>query len=145
MLVDANLLLYATDSSSPHHAPAARWLTAALRGNRRVGIPWQSVGAFLRISTNPRIYRNPMSAEQSWDCVRGWLAAEPAWIPGASEETAGILGRLVTQLPVTAGLVPDAMLAAIAIEHGLTVVSADSDFARFPGVRWHNPLADARD
>ena len=141
MLVDANLLLYATDSTSPHHEAAARWLTAALRGNRRVGIPWQSVGAFLRISTNPRIYRNPLSAEQSWQCVRGWLAADPAWMPAASEATAAILGELVTGLRVTAGLVPDAMLAALAVEHGLTVISTDSDFARFPGVPWHNPLA----
>ena len=141
MLVDANLLLYATDDSSPHHDSAARWLTNVLGGDRRVGFCWTTVGAFVRISTNPRIYRNPLTADQSWDCVRAWLAAEPAWMPVATEKTAAVFGELVTRLPATVGLVPDAMLAALAIEHGLTVISADSDFARFPGVRWHNPLA----
>lgn len=141
MLVDANILLYATDRSSPHNEPAARWLEAALRGDRRVGLPWQSIGAFLRISTNPRIYANPLSAAQSWGCVRSWLAAEPTWIPPATEATAGILGQLIAGRDVAADLMPDAMLAALAIEHGLTVVSADSDFARFSEVRWDNPLA----
>ena len=62
MLIDANLLLYATDRSQVHHERAASWLTAMLRGDRRIGIPWQSLGAFLRIGTNPRFYANPMSA-----------------------------------------------------------------------------------
>lgn len=95
----------------------------------------------MRISTNPRIYSNPLSADQSWEFGRAWLAAEPAWITVASESTAAIPGELVTGLPAAAGLAPDAMLAALAIERGLTVISADSDSARLPGVRWHNPLA----
>ncbi len=140
MLVDANILLYATDNSSPHNEIATRWLEAALRGDRRVGIPWQSIGAFLRISTNPRIYANPLSAAQSWGCVQSWLAAEPTWVPPASASTARILGRLIAGRDVAAELVPDAMLAALAIEHGLTIISADSDFARFGEVRWENPL-----
>ncbi len=142
VLLDANLLLYATDRSSHHHERSAAWLTAVLRGDRRVGIPWQSLGAFLRIGTSPRVYVNPMSAEQAWGCVSGWLVAEPTWIPPATERTAAILGELVTDHQVTANLVPDAMLAALAIEHGLTVMSADTDFARFGEVRWENPLVD---
>lgn len=142
MLVDANILLYATDRSSPQNGPAARWLEDAVRGDRRVGIPWQSIGAFLRISTSPRIYANPLSAAQSWGCVRSWLTAETVWIPPATGTTAGILGRLISGHDITADLVPDAMLAALAIEHGLTIVSADSDFARFADIRWENPLAD---
>ncbi|WP_420612282.1 TA system VapC family ribonuclease toxin [Candidatus Spongiisocius sp.] len=141
MLLDANLLLYATDRSSPHHERSAVWLTSVLRGDRRVGIPWQSLGAFLRIGTSPRVYENPMSAERAWGCVRAWLDAEPTWIPPATERTTAILGSLVTGHHVTANLIPDAMLAALAVEHGLTVMSADTDFARFGEVRWENPLA----
>ena len=140
MLIDANLLLYAADSSSPHHEPAARWLVAVLNGRRRVALPWQSIGAFLRIGTNPRIYSNPLTSEQAWGCVQRWLDAEPTWIPPPTGRTAAILGDLFTEHHVTANLVPDAMLAALAIEHGLTVMSVDTDFARFGGVRWENPL-----
>ena len=141
MLVDANLLLYAADRASVHNRPAERWLETALRGNRRVGLPWQSLGAFVRIITNPRTSTNPMSAEQAWRCVQRWLDAGPTWIPPATERTAIILGDLVVRHQVTANLVPDAMLAALAVENGLTIISADTDFARFTEARWENPLA----
>lgn len=72
--------------------------------------------------------------------MQDWLAADPAWVPPASERTAAVYGELVRTVPVTGNLVPDAMLAALAIEHGLTVMAADPDFARFPGIRWENPL-----
>lgn len=143
MLVDANLLLYATDRSNPHHERSAAWLAGVLAGDRRVGIGWQSIGAFVRIGTSPRVYDNPMSAEQAWGCVRAWLGAGPTWIPPATERTAAILGELVTRYRITANLVPDAMLAALAVEHGLVVMSADTDFARFDEIRWENPLATA--
>ena len=140
MLVDANLLLYATDHSSPHHEASRRWLETVLRRNRRVGLPWQSIGAFLRVSTNPRVFARPITSAQAWSQVRRWLDAEPAWVPPATERTAAILGDLVVAHNVTANLVPDAMLAALAIENGLTVMSADTDFARFTEARWENPL-----
>ncbi|MGI8756191.1 MAG: TA system VapC family ribonuclease toxin [Acidimicrobiales bacterium] len=140
MLVDANLLLYAVDETSPHAGPAAEWLTGVLGGSRRVALPWQTIGAFLRISTHPRIMTEPLTAERAWAFVHRWLEAEPTWIPPTGERTARVLGTLLTDHQVTANLVPDAMLAALAIEHGLTVVSADSDFARFPEVAWTNPL-----
>ena len=141
MLVDANLLLYAVDRASVHNKNAERWLEAALRGRRRLALPWQSVGAFVRIITNPRSSTNPLSAEQAWTCVERWLDAGPTWIPPATERTAAILGELIVTHGVTANLVPDAMLAALAIENGLTIMSADTDFARFPEARWENPLA----
>ena len=106
-----------------------------------MALPWQSLGAFLRIGTNPRIYSTPMSAEQAWGCVQGWMDAGPTWIPPATVRTAAILGDLVVKYRITANLVPDAMLAAMAVQHGLTVMSADTDFARFSEVRWENPLA----
>jgi len=144
MLVDANLLLYAVDARSPHHEVAAAWLEDVLNGDRRVGLPWQTLGAFVRIITHPRISTNPLTAERAWGYVRDWLAAGPTWIPPATERTAAVLIELGSSMRITANLVPDAQLAALAIEHGLVVVSADSDFARFPDVRWENPLTPSR-
>ena len=143
MLVDANLLLYAVDARSPHHAVAAEWLQAVLNGDRRVGLPWQTIGAFVRIATHPRVAEHPLSAERAWGYVRDWLAAGPAWVPPATERTAAVLVELGTRLHVTANLVPDAQLAALAMEHGLVVLSADTDFGRFPGLRWENPITAA--
>lgn len=140
MLLDANLLLYAADESSPHHERAAAWLTEVLNGDRRVAIPWQSIGAFLRISTHPRITSEPLSGPEAWLFVSNWLSADPAWIPPATERTAAVLERLIQAHGVTGNLITDAQLAALALEHGLAVYSADSDFARFPEVEWVNPL-----
>ncbi|MCB0983451.1 MAG: type II toxin-antitoxin system VapC family toxin [Ilumatobacter sp.] len=141
MIVDANILLYAVDDGSPFHRAASTWLEDALNGDVRVGLPWQTVGAFLRISTHPRVTANPLSGEAAWEFVEAWLAAPAAWVPSAGRATADVLGRLCRQIPITGNLVTDAMLAAMAIEHGVAVVSADTDFARFPGLRWINPLA----
>ena len=141
MLLDANLLLYAADNSSDRHATARDWLTAALSGSRRVGIPWQTIGAFLRISTHPRVTTNPLTGAEAWQFVTDWLDADPVWIPPATERTAEVLSELIDAVPITGNIVPDAQLAALAIEHGLAVYSADTDFARFPGLTWVNPLA----
>lgn len=141
MLLDANLLLYAVDRSSPQHRAAAAWLTKILNGRRRVGLPWQTVGAFLRIATHPRVTTHPLSSAAACRHVESWLAADPTWIPPATERTAAVYAELVDSLTVTGNLVPDAMLAALAIEHGLTVMTVDTDFARFPDLRWDNPLA----
>lgn len=139
MLIDANILLYATDSSSPHHPTIAAWWEAALNGGQRIGIPWQSIGAFLRIATHPRIVETPLSPAAAAGLVETWLAADPVWVPPATGRTARILVELLSSTAVTGNLVADAQLAALAIENGVAVVSADSDFARFP-VNWVNPL-----
>ena len=140
MLVDANLLLYAVDASSPQHKAAAAWLTTALNGDRRVGLPWQSIGAFLRIITHPRVTTNPLTGAQAWGHVSDWLAADPTWVPPATERTAAVFAELTRSVPVTGNLVPDAQLAALALEHGLVVYTNDTDFGRFPDVRTFNPL-----
>lgn len=140
MLVDANLLIYAVDIRAAHHQQAAAWLTGVLNGDERVELPWQSIGAFTRIMTNPRVTARPLGGEEAWDLVMGWLAADAVWIPPATERTAAVYRRLLGQTTITSNLVPDAQLAALAIEHGVTLCSADSDFARFPDLRWENPL-----
>ena len=140
MVVDANVLLYAVDETAPHHRAAAAWLSSALSGARRVGLPWQTIGAFVRIVTHPRAASHPLSASAAWRFVDDWLGADVVWIPPATERTAHVLGDLLRRHHVTGNLVSDAQLAALAIENGVAVVSADSDFARFSEVEWVNPL-----
>lgn len=141
MLVDANVLLYAVDDTSRFHEGARTWLEQALNGTRRVGIPWASLTAFLRIATNPRASESPMSSAAAWALVEAWLAAPTAWVPTPGDGHGEILGRLVRDLDLRGNLVSDAALAALCIEHGLQMVSADSDFARFTEISWVNPVA----
>lgn len=141
MLVDANILLYAVDEDSPFHDRARAWLDDALNGPERVGIPWQSYWAFLRIGTSPRIFANPLTPARAWAYVDAWYEAPATWIPVPGRGHGAILHDLLVQLDLRAGLVSDAVLAALCLEHGLSIVSADSDFARFPQVRWVNPVA----
>ena len=141
MLVDANILLYAVDESSRFHARAKDWLEAALNGNRRVGLPWSSITAFLRIVTHPRATSDPLDAADAWAIVGSWLDAEPVWVPAPGRGHREILGRLLVDLDLRANLVSDAALAALCIEHGLEMISADSDFARFDEVTWINPVS----
>jgi len=140
MLVDANILLYAVDGSSPFHDAAVAWVEDAFNGDRRVALPWQSLHAFLRISTNPRATEAPLRPNQAWDQVEAWLDAPTVWTPQPSRGHRSILGRLVIELDLRGNLIADAALAALCIEHGLTMVSADSDFARFPELAWVNPV-----
>ena len=140
MLIDANLLLYAIHERAEQHGTAADWLTEQLNGPRRVGLPWQSLGAFLRIATHPRAFERPLPASVAWARVTDWLSAPVAWIPEPGPEHARILGQIITAHDVRGNLIPDAFLAALAVEHGLTVYSTDTDFARFDEVRWENPL-----
>ena len=140
MLVDANLLLYAVNRSATHHEAAAAWLSEQLNGPRRVGLPWQSLGAFLRIATHPRAFASPLAPATAWERVADWLAAPTVWHPEPGPRHADVLGRLVARHDIRGNLVPDAQLAALAIEHGLELCSADTDFVRFPEIRWANPL-----
>jgi uncharacterized protein len=140
MLVDANLLLYAVDRSSAFHDRARAWLTDQLNGSRRVGMPWPTLLAFQRIATHPRAWHRPLDPDTAWQVVAGWLACDQVWIPAPTARHAEILGELIGRHQLRANLVSDAHLAALAWEHGLTIYSADTDFARFPNVPWVNPL-----
>lgn len=140
MLIDANILLYAVDENSVFHASAKEWLEDALNGPRRVGLPWQSLTGFVRIATNPRAVPDPLEPFDAWRIVEAWLDTRNSWIPQPGRGYANILSRLIRDLRLRANLVPDAALAALCIEHGLAVVSTDSDFARFTELVWINPL-----
>jgi toxin-antitoxin system PIN domain toxin len=140
MILDVNVLVYAADSTSPHHGAMSALLATALTGDRRVGIPWQTVGGFVRIVTNPRATRHPLTTEQAWEVVDSWFAASVVWVPTAGERTVRILQRLMLDHHLGSAMTTDAQLAALAIEHGVAVVSADTNFASFPNLSWINPL-----
>ena len=140
ILVDANILLYASNTEADQHAKCRVWLDDKLGGAAPVGLPWTTLLAFLRVATNPRAFRRPLSMESAWNQVSSWLAAETVWTPAPTERHSNVLGGLLATPGVYANLVPDAHLAALAIEHGLTLCSTDGDFARFPGLAWLNPL-----
>jgi toxin-antitoxin system PIN domain toxin len=140
MLVDANMLLYAVDRSCPQHEVARDWIVEHLNGARRVGLPWTSLVAFVRISSHPRALRRPLQPEEAVAYVNDWLEADVAWIPEPGPGHAEILTALISKHQLRGNLITDAHLATLAIEHGLALISADSDFARFPEVTWLNPL-----
>lgn len=144
ILLDANLLLYAANRVAPEHETARQWLDAHLSGTARVGLPWPSLLAFVRLASNPLVMRQPVPTARAWEQVEQWLSAGPAWVPQPTARHAEILGRLCAASWMTSRLVPDAHLAALAIEHGLTLCSTDGDFARFADLDWENPLAPRR-
>lgn len=139
MIVDANVLLYAVDSASLFHVAASKWLTEALNGPTRVGLPWASLLAFQRIATHPRASAHPLTPVDAWACVTDWLAAPQAWIPEPGLAHAAILEGLIVRGDLRGNLIPDAHLAALAIENGVGICSFDSDFARFDGLAWVRP------
>lgn len=143
ILVDANLLLYARVSSFPDHAAAHAWLDGQLNGRGGVGIPWESLLAFVRLSTNPRLFPRPLPMDVAWRQAREWLSLPTTWCPRATEHHEATLDALVAGRGLTSRQVMDAHLAALAIDHGLVLCSADRDFLRFDGLRYENPL-DAR-
>jgi toxin-antitoxin system PIN domain toxin len=141
ILVDVNLLLYATNGASSQHAAAREWLDAQLKSAAPMGLPWMSLLAFLRLTTNQRAFPHALSMADAWQQVTAWLDCDTVWTPQPTERHAEVLGQLLSLPGVHGNLVPDAHLAALAIEHGLMLCSTDGDFARFPGLRWSNPLA----
>lgn len=104
-------------------------------------MPWTSLLAFVRISVNPRVFERPAAMTEAWRQVEPWLTWYRVWVPTPSERHRHILGELLSGVGGSSRWAPDAHLAALAIEHGLTPCSTDGDFARFPGLRWQNPLA----
>lgn len=141
-LVDANVLVYAVDAGADQHEAARCWLDEHLAGGRRyVGLPWPSILAYLRLVTNPRIYSPPAPVGEAWERAEDWLCRPAAWVPVPGIRHRQLFGEIVHAAHPAGNLVPDAHLAALAQEHGLTVVSTDSDFAKFPQIDWFNPVA----
>ncbi len=140
MLVDANLLLYAYHPRSEQHGTSRAWLEATLSGPELVRFAWLTLWGFLRIGTNPRVFERPLSTSEAEAVVSSWLAQPNAGILEPGERHWDILRGLVREGQTAGPLVMDAVIAAIALEHGATLCTTDRDFSRFPGLRWTNPL-----
>lgn len=139
MVVDANVLLNAVNPATRNHDAAREWMDNALSGTAPVYIPWITLLAFIRISTSAAIFRVPMSVQAAMDHVDGLLAASPVVVPTADSQMSRQI-REHFELTGTAGnLTNDAFLAALALQHGVPVVSYDNDFTRFPEVEWIKP------
>lgn len=142
-LPDANVILYALDASAPSHAAASAWLEDNLSGPDTVGLTWIVLLAVLRIGTNPRVFRRPLSAEGVLNTFDEWLALPNVVVLQPTDRHTQVLRRMLAHAGSVASGATDAHLAALAVEHGATLVSFDYDFARFPGLNWVRPGAGA--
>lgn len=140
MLVDANILIYAASRDSPFHQPAKEWLESALNGPRRIAIPWLSLWAFVRITTNPRASSHPLDPPSAWEFVDAWRRAPSTWTPDPGNGHSDIMRGLLSRYRLGGPTTTDVVLAALCIEYGLDIVSNDTDFARFREINWINPL-----
>jgi toxin-antitoxin system PIN domain toxin len=138
-MLDVNVLLYAHDTSSTHHARCRDWLIGALSGDEHIGLPWQTLLGFVRIVTNARAVRRPLTAPEACAIVGRWLARPQAIVVEPGERYWAIFQDLVARAQVQGPLVSDAALAALAIEHGATLCTSDRDFRRFDGLRLLDP------
>lgn len=141
ILPDVNLLVYAYDKDVPHHATARSWWESTLNGKRAVGLPWAVAMAYVRIMTNPRIRARPISPASAVADVRIWLTSPLVSTLEPGPRHLELLERLLAEAGTGGNLVPDAHLAALAIEHDCELHTNDTDFARFKGLRWRNPLS----
>ena len=140
IVFDANLLIYAYDSGATQHALARPWVEETLSGVDLVGIPWQSILAFLRFMTNRRLPGQRFSVQQASEIVDGWLGQSNIQLLTPGDQHWPLLRNLLIEGQASGPLVSDAVIAALALEYGGVLHTADRDFARFPGLRWVNPL-----
>jgi toxin-antitoxin system PIN domain toxin len=139
-LLDVNLLLYGVDEALPHHDRVRPWLEGVFSGTEAVALPWTVLLAFVRLSTRPAIFHHPLSPDEAFDLIDGWLAQPSVVVVHPTDRHAVVLRDLLGLVGTAGNLTTDAHLAALAVEHGATLCSADADFSRFPGLRWLDPL-----
>lgn len=140
ILIDANLLIYAYDSSSPFHDGAREWLEERLSAPEPVGFAWHPIVAFLRIMTNPRVFERPLTAAEAREIVDAWVERPNVVLLEPSSRHWEILDRVIEEGSVRGPLMTDAHIAALALGNGATLCTTDGDFARFPGLDTWNPL-----
>lgn len=142
IVVDANVLLYAYDAGDPRHLRAASWLEGVFGGSDDIGLPLTTVLAFVRITTDPRVYETPRDPKEAISLVESWLGRSNVQLIGPTERHWKTLDRLVTAGKARGSLVMDAHVAALAVERGAPLATTDRDFARFPDLRTIDPTRD---
>jgi toxin-antitoxin system PIN domain toxin len=141
ILVDANILLYAEDSLSEHHEAARTWWDTQLSSSDPVGLCWPVLSAFIRIATNARLHQRPLTIKEAVERVQSWLDQPCVRLVLPTDQHWSCFQRMLRSGNAVGNLVSDAHLAALAVEHNSVLQSTDSDFARFRGLRWKNPIA----
>ncbi len=142
-VLDANLLLYASNADAPLHGRASKWIEGLFASEELVGLPWVTIWAFLRIATNARLYRTPLEPEAAFEIVQSWLDLPNVELIEPGARHLDLLRGLVKSGQASGPMLSDAVLAAIAIEYGASLASTDQDFSRFPKLAWINPLGAA--
>jgi hypothetical protein len=140
IVLDANILLYAYDSASSHHASARQWIEEVFSSASPVGLPWQTISAFLRIMTNPRLPGERFTLEEAVELVDRWLQQPNVRLLAPGDDHWGLFREMIIKGQAPGALITDAQLAALTMEYGGVLHTTDRDFARFPGLRWTNPL-----
>ncbi|MFV2058284.1 MAG: TA system VapC family ribonuclease toxin [Thiohalomonadales bacterium] len=141
-IIDLNILLYVINTSFEQHKAIYKWWLDNLNGDGYIGLTWNVLSGFIRLSTNPRIFPQPLSTKESLIKVDAWLKHPNTVIVQESKDHFNILSELLESVGSAGNLTTDAHLAAIAIGHGAAMVSCDNDFARFSHLRWINPMRD---
>ena len=141
IVLDANILLYAYDAASSHHAKARPWVEKAFSSAEPIGLPWQTVAAFLRIMTNPRLPGERFTLTEAVAIVERWLEQPNARPLAPGDDHWTLFRQMAVEGQAPGPLISDAQLAALTMEYGGVLHTTDRDFARFPGLRWTNPLA----
>ena len=141
IVIDANLFLYAYNADAPQQRAASEWLTGLVASRETIALPWVTIWAFIRLSTNSRIWNQPLPAERAFAIVDEWLSLSDVVVIQPGPRHLELLKQLVITHNAGGPLVSDAVLAALAIENGALLASTDQDFSRFKGLQWINPLS----
>jgi toxin-antitoxin system PIN domain toxin len=141
ILVDANLLLYAEDSLSEHHQAARAWWDEQLSGADPVCLSWPVLKAFLRIGTNARLHQRPLTLKEACERVQSWFEQPCVRLIQPTDQHWVLFQQMLSEGNAVGNLVSDAHLAALAVEHNCVLHSTDADFARFPSLKWTNPIS----
>jgi toxin-antitoxin system PIN domain toxin len=140
-IIDVNILVFAVDRLSPHHASVSSWWKAALNGDEEIGLPWIAVSGFLRIATNARLFPHPLTVEEAIERIEEWIARPNVRFVQETSNHWTDFRDFVQSSGAGGNRATDAHLAALAVSHGATLVSCDTGFARFRRLRWENPAA----
>ena len=140
IVVDLNVLIYAVDENSFHHAAARSWLEGQLNGTENIGIPWIVILGFLRIMTNGKVFPHPLTEDQAVEIIDAWIKHPLVRIPHPKENHWHLMKELIAESGTAGNLTSDIHLAAIAMQHGLKLFTLDADFSRFKGLRWERPF-----